>query len=147
MNKIEIAKIINMYSPQQKDKVKPDFTMPDDEFVKGDSMDNEQDIQKEKIVKLLDKVNYKNITDDLVDDEYWTNSVNFVGFNKKDGKIDSVSIGYDQDKVNIYTIDEFIELFTNVTANNIEREPENEANYKKDFVRLMTHISKNRVRD
>ncbi|MCR5265069.1 MAG: hypothetical protein K6E29_00570 [Cyanobacteria bacterium RUI128] len=147
MTKIEIGKIINMYNPQKQGKVKPNFTIPDDEFVKGNSMNNEQELQKEKIVKLLDRVNYKNITDDLVEDDYWTNSVNFVGFNKKDGKIDSISIGYDQDKVNIYTVDEFIDLFTNVTADHIEKKPEEEAEYKQLFVNLMTHISKNRVKD
>jgi len=95
--------------------------------------------------------NFDNIINQIYTPDGWTNSVEFVAFNKNDkNKIANVSIGlFDLEEgnidLNIIDINKFIKIFTNLTAINIEKNPQKEALYKENYLKLLKYIEQNRA--
>ena len=104
------------------------------------------------IISLLDEFDFEKMMKDLINDLYWTNYAEFIGFNycspmnKKQKAITSVNmslIDEFEDEPQCYTLDlqEFRQVLVKVTANNIIKNREKEMEYKSLFVELMKRIN------
>ena len=145
MADVKIIKFVPTYNNQGSAKKKYSTETINHSFVRKPNMKNNDAVQ------LLLNKNLKELSTGLISEEYWTDSLSFVGFNTSGDKISSVSVGQNEignleGNVKIISIDDFIDVYTHITANQIQNNPEYEKEYKKYFVNLMTYISQNRIR-
>lgn len=154
MNDIKSTKIIKMYFPKQLEKFKQTQlkqTSIKDEFVKSKFADSTI-LKQNKMVDILSRHDYNNISKSLQKEDYWSDSVNFVAFNKKNNKIEKASFGVlnnKTSKVEVFekNIDDFIDMYTRVTSNQMDLHPDKQFVYRNTFKDLLTYIAKNRLRE
>ncbi|GEM_PF-4365085 len=154
MNKIKTAKIINMYNPKDFKNYMPriKYEVPKDNFVRSKFMDESKILKQNKMIDILSRHDYNNVSDSLIKENYWSDSANFVAFNKENKKINSASLGLfnsknDNSDITILKVDDFIKLYTKVTANQMDLHPDKQIAYRNKFKDLLTYIAKNRSRE
>ena len=153
MKKIEFTKVPDIYNPQKTKNVNNNnYSLPEDKFVKKDSMDTKKIENYDKISKMFGNRNYPDMSESLLKEGYWSDSINNVSFNTKNDLIDSVNLSVldvetSKNREFNLSIDEFCRLYTRVTAYAINRAPEEEENYKKMFIKLLSFIEKNKIKE
>jgi len=102
-----------------------------------------------EVTKLLKNNNYQKISSDLVKDDYWSNGIDFIGFNKTNKRLDSTSVGifnFEQGKTNIYrlTLEKFLESMEKVRDFKKKTIPEEKSELEKSYQSLKKYIEKNK---
>lgn len=154
MNTIK-AKMINMFNTVEFKNVRQKYintNIQKDQFIKHKYIDKDKLFKQNKLVEILSRHDYDKISKSLEKDDYWTDSVNYVAFNKMNNKIDDVTIGLFNQKtaetdIMSIKLDDFIKLYTKMTSNQMDLHPKQEQTYKNQFKDLMTYIAKNRKRE
>lgn len=145
MIKISFEKIIEKF--YKGDMVKPKIIpQKDDVFIK-ENINSENHDFCEKMINFLKNTDYQKFMNSVLTESRWSNSVDFVGFNFPKGKLEHISVGLWNDEIGEteikkITIDDFMYIINNVTAVNIEKNPQEEKYYKQLYVDLLNKIKK-----
>lgn len=142
MNKIDIiSKVQGLIKVR---KPSPKLKSPKDSFQKAEQSTTNPEVLH--TTKILSRADFKEFSEELINNQYWSNSCDFVSLNIKDKTIENVSIGIfhpEEAKTHKYklSVPEFISMYTQIAANNMEHSPKNEKEYKKCFVNFIKYIN------
>ena len=143
LKKIDISKISTNTLPNktaQNIHLNAIFQSADDEFVK---IEKSKDVL-ENVNGLLSRVNFIKLVNNLLNVQYWTDGMNYVGF-PNDKVINKVGVGlFDKKKADVIkhviSVDDFSDIMTDVTAVNIVKKPEQEFEFKKLYLALLDYL-------
>lgn len=112
-------------------------------------------IEKEKIEKIVNRlsqiVNYEEMVTDLSKSKLYGSAYNYIDFDiNKAKKIERVNIGLfnrDIGKIEETSVkpNVFIDIFTNLTAVQIEKNPQKENYYKETYIKLLKYFEENKI--
>jgi len=143
--KIEIAKIYKLNSPHKVASSRiNNIKLPEDKFIK-----KERNMDNERFIKNISNCDFDSITKKLTQKGRWSDGINMIAYNKVNGKISSVSVAAPEfgtlaKEADIIAVEDFVDLFTHVTANKIRNNPEKETFYKNCFVNILEDINRNK---
>lgn len=120
----------------------------EDKFVKNNIANEKIQYVKEKIENL----DYLKFLKSLDERKYWSDSVNNINYYHKNDLINCIGIYFkspleSEDNTNILTIDEFINLLTQCTAVNIEKNKGLENEYKKHYLNVIKYLKENEFKN
>lgn len=149
MKRIDISMVNNVQALRRSSEfcgVKKS-TINEDEFLKTDNAK----VVLNSINDFFGRLKFSKFVRNLIDTQYWTDGVNYVGFGYKDNAISKVGVGIFEPKKSevvrhVISTDDFSDLMTKVTAFNINKSPENELEYKKLYLELVDYLEHNRVK-
>ena len=102
-----------------------------------------------EVTKLLKNNNYQKISSDLVKDDYWSNGIDFIGFNKTNKRLDSTSVGifnFEKGKTIIHrlSLENFIETMEKVKDFNVKKFSEKRYDLENSYKSLKKYIQNNK---
>ena len=147
MNKINLMNICQKLNFNEVTIKKMNFQPIEDSF-------DLTKIEKEKIEKIVNRlsqiVNYEEMVTDLSKSKLYGSAYNYIDFDiNKAKKIERVNIGLfnrDIGKIEETSVkpNVFIDIFTNLTATQIEKNPQRENYYKEIYLKLLKHLEENK---
>lgn len=147
MNKINFIKQLKQENIEKKIMKKQNFKNIEDKLTLSQSSSKIVEAMTEELF-LKD---YTKLISGLQKEYGWNNSVEFATFNKNENdKLLNISIGIfnlkkGNNDLTVMSINDFIEVMTNVTAKQINFHPEKESEYKKMYLDLLDYINKNKA--
>lgn len=99
---------------------------------------------------VLSRTDFKNLSKDLLEKRYWSDSVNSVSFNPHDNLIEYVGLGIhnpikaglDKHKMSIQA---FSKMYADIAAMNIDKKPVEKDATEISYLNLIRYINKNRA--
>lgn len=148
MNKINLMNICQKLNFNEVTIKKMNFQPIEDSF-------DLTKIEKEKIEKIVNRlsqiVNYEEMVTDLSKSKLYGSAYNYIDFDiNKAKKIERVNIGLfnrDIGKIEETSVkpNVFIDIFTNLTATQIEKNPQRENYYKEIYLKLLKYFEENKI--
>jgi len=99
---------------------------------------------------VLSRANFTNLSKDLIEKRYWSDSVNSVSFNKHNNYIKEVGLGIhnpikaglDKHKISIQN---FSKMYADIAAMNIDKRPAEKEATENIYMDLIRYLDKNRT--
>lgn len=147
MNKVNLVNISRKLNLNENTIKKLNIKSVEDSFELSSKEQQYIDLLTKKITQI---VNYDEMIAQLSKSKLYGSAYNFIDFTKDQAnKICKVNIGLYNRETGM--VDEtsvvpniFIDIFTNLTAAQIQKKPDQEKYYKKLYLNLLNHIEKNK---
>lgn len=106
-------------------------------------------IEYNDFIQAMGSYNLDSISNKLIEKGHWSDGVSLIAFNTTDGKISSVSVcastnGLPQNDVKQISVDEFIDIYTHLTAHYIKQNPASEKEYEEIFTNMISYLNQNK---
>jgi len=142
------AKIIHIYNPKIQTRKFVKFPDTKDSFIK-ESKNMTKELECNNFVQSMSFYKLDHVSNKLIEKGHWSDGINMVSFNTTDGKISSVSVcaspnGFPTNNVKQISVDNFIDLYTHLTAHHIKKNPTMETEYKEIFTNMISYLNKNK---
>lgn len=100
-------------------------------------------------VQAIGSYELNSLSNKLIENGRWSDGISLIAFNTTDGKISSVSVcastnGLPQNDVKQISVDEFIDIYTNLTAHYIKQNPASEKEYEEIFTKMIAYLNQNK---
>lgn len=148
MNKINLINISQQLNISDNIIKKIKFTPLEDSFELTKKEQNHIDSVMQRLSEI---VNFEEMVSKLLQSKLYGSAYNFIDFTQNETKkISRVNIGlYNRetgkiDKTSILP-NIFIDIITNLTAKQIQKNPQKEKYYQNMYLKLLNHIEKNKV--
>lgn len=148
MNKINLINISQQLNISDNIIKKIKFTPLEDSFELTKKEQNHIDSVMQRLSEI---VNFEEMVSELLQSKLYGSAYNFIDFTQNETKkISRVNIGlYNRetgkiDKTSILP-NIFIDIITNLTAKQIQKNPQKEKYYQNMYLKLLNHIEKNKV--
>lgn len=146
MNKVNLINIRQKLNIEENTIKKLNLPYLEDSF----ELTPKEDLHINNITKRLAQlVNLDELVSKLLNSELYGSAYNFVDYSLEDKKIYRINIGlFNRDLGEVEETsmkpELFIDIFTNLTAQQIEKHPEHEKHYKEIYLKLLKYIEKNK---